>query len=180
MVLEQIEKTGSTTSSVSNKNNYRKYGWKNIAVKIKENDLVLLNRQLDRLGYETLGDLVKDLLLGKITYLTEERQIEAMKINIQGSGQNTVQLGAHYDFYKNIDLDDLLKEFMKRYHSRTALCFVSYFRKYADTFFGNNPDVDLFKLKPHKRSWILQSIKKVGDYYLWKYNTRDIQESRKI
>jgi hypothetical protein len=117
MVLEQIEKTGSTTSSISNKNDYKKYGWKNIAVKIKENDLVLLNRQLDRLGYETLGDLVKDLLLGKITYLTEERQIEAMKINMQGSGQNTVQLGGHYDFYKNIDIDDLLKEFMKRYHT---------------------------------------------------------------
>ena len=99
-----------------------------------------------------------------------------MKINMQGSGQNTVQLGAHYDFYKNIDMDDLLKEFMKRYHSRTARCFVSYFTKYADTFFGNNPDVELFKLKPHKRSGILQSIKKIGDYYLWKYNTRDIQD----
>jgi hypothetical protein len=98
MVLEQVGKTGSTTSSISNKNDYKKYGWKNIAVKIKENDLVLLNRQLDKLGYETVGDLVKDLLLGKTTYLTEERQIEAMKINIQGSGQNTVQLGAHYDF----------------------------------------------------------------------------------
>ena len=45
-------------------------------------------------------------------------------------------------------------------------------------FFGNNPDVDLFELKPHKRSWILQSIKKIGDYYLWKYNTRDIQDGQ--
>jgi hypothetical protein len=176
LVLEQIEKKEFTTTNINNKNDYKKYGWKNIAVKIKENDLVLLNRQLDRLGYETLGDLVKDLLHGKITYLTEEKQIEAMKINMQGSGQNTAQLGVHYDFYKNIDIDDLLKEFMKRYHPSTARCFVSYFRKYADIFFGNNPDVDLFKLKPHKRSWILQSIKKIGDYYLWKYNTRDIQD----
>src|ERR687897_1634923 len=110
MVLDQLEKKESTISNISNKNDYKKYGWKNIAVKIKENDLVLLNRQLDRLGYETLGDLVKDLLLGKITYLTEERQIEAMKINMQGSGQNTIQLGSHYDFYKNIDVERIYEK----------------------------------------------------------------------
>jgi hypothetical protein len=53
--------------------------------KDKGNDLVLLNRQLDRLGYETLGDLVKELLQGRLTHLTEEKQIEAMKINLQSS-----------------------------------------------------------------------------------------------
>jgi hypothetical protein len=104
MVLQQIEKKDP---NIKNNNNYKKYGWKNIAVKIKENDLMLLNRQLDRLGFETLGDLVKDLLLGKITHLTEEKQIEVMKINMQASGQNTAQLGGHHDFYKNIDIDDL-------------------------------------------------------------------------
>jgi hypothetical protein len=46
----------------------------------------LLNRQLGRLGYETLGDLAKDILLGQITDFTEEKQIEAMKINLQSSG----------------------------------------------------------------------------------------------
>lgn len=85
-MLEQLDKKEMESA---NKNNYKKYGWKNVAVKIKENDLILLNRQLGRLGYETLGDLVKDVLLGKITHLTEEKQIEAMKINLQSSGQNT-------------------------------------------------------------------------------------------
>jgi hypothetical protein len=50
---------------------YKKYGWKNVAIKVKENDLIALNRQLDRLGYETLGDLVKDLMTGKITRLID-------------------------------------------------------------------------------------------------------------
>jgi len=31
-------------------------------------------------------------------------------------------------------------------------------------FFGVNPDVELFKLNPHKRSWILQSVKRFGDF----------------
>jgi hypothetical protein len=79
-----------------------------------------LNRQPDRLGYETLGNLVKDLMLGKITNLTEEKQIEAMKINLQSSGQNIAQLGGHYDFYKNIDVEDMLKEYMKRYHPKAV------------------------------------------------------------
>jgi hypothetical protein len=29
---------------------YKKYGWKNVAIKVKENDLIALNRQLDRLA----------------------------------------------------------------------------------------------------------------------------------
>ena len=86
-----------------------------------------MNRQLGRLGYDTLGDLVKDVLLGKITHLTEEKQIEAMKINLQATGQNTAQLGGHYDFYKSIDLDDILKEYMKRYHPKTVSMFCQLF-----------------------------------------------------
>ena len=80
MVLELLDKKQLESRG---KTSYKKYGWKNVAVKIKENDLVLLNRQLGRLGYQTLGDLVKDVLLGKITHVNEENQIEAMKINLQ-------------------------------------------------------------------------------------------------
>jgi hypothetical protein len=134
-----------------------------------------LNRQLDRLGYETLGDLVKDLMTGKITRLTDDKQIDAMKTNLQATGQNTVQSGNYYDFYKNIDINDLLKEYNKRYYSRTAVSLVNYFKRYADIFFGSDPDTELFKLKPHKRAWILQAMKRFGDYYFWKYNNREVQ-----
>jgi hypothetical protein len=98
---------------------------------------------------------VKDLLLGKISRLTEEKQVEAMKINLQATGQNTAQLGCLYDFYKSVDIEDLRNEYMKRYRPKTCRCFVSYFRIYADIFFANNPDIELFKLNPHKRSWII-------------------------
>ena len=52
----------------------------------------------------------------------------------------------------------------------------SYFEKYASLFFGPNPDVELFKFKPHKRSWILQAIKRFGDYYFRKYNNREVTQ----
>jgi len=51
---------------------------------------------------------------------------------------------------------------------------MSYFEKYTSIFFGLNPDTELFRLKPHKRSWILQSIKKFGEYYFRKYNNREV------
>jgi len=159
----------------SNNIGYKKYGWKNVAVKVKDNDLIAMNRQLDRLGYETLGDLVKDLMTGKITRLTDDKQIDAMKSNLQASGQNTAQSGNYYDFYKNIDTNDLLKEYNKRYHSRTAVSLVNYFKRYTDIFFGPEPNTELFKLKPHKRAWILQAMKRFGDYYFWKYNSREVQ-----
>jgi hypothetical protein len=33
-----------------------------------------------------------------------------------------------------------------------------------------------FKFKPHKRSWVLQAIKRFGDYYLRKYNNREVTQ----
>ena len=32
----------------------------------------------------------------------------------------------------------------------------------------------MFKLNPHKRSWILQSVKRFGDFYFRKYNNREV------
>ena len=63
--------------------------WKTIGVKVRLSELSNLNRQLDRLGYTTLGDLVKDLIAGKITRLTDDQQIDIMKINLQANGQIT-------------------------------------------------------------------------------------------
>jgi hypothetical protein len=92
--------------------------------------------------------------------------------NLQATGLRMAQSGNYYDFYKNIDTNDLLKEYNKRYHSRTAVSLVNYFKRYADIFFGPEQDTEL---KPHKRAWILQALKRFGDYYFWKYNSREVQ-----
>src|SRR5215469_17974049 len=110
MDIEQIQQPKKPSNNID----YKKYGWKNVAIKVKENDLIAMNRQLDRLGYETLGDLVKDLISDKITRMTDDKQIDAMKSNLQATGQRTAQSGNYYDFYKNIDTNDLLKEYNKR------------------------------------------------------------------
>ena len=37
-------------------------------------------------------------------------------------------------------------------------------------FFSLNSEIELFKLKPHKRFWILQSEKRFGNVYFRKSN----------
>ena len=36
--------------------------------------------------------------------------------------------------------------------------------------------MEILKLTPHKRSWILQAIKRFGDFYLSKYGTIDVKQ----
>jgi hypothetical protein len=161
-----------------NKIKPQKSEWKTVGVKIRKEELPVLNKQLDRLNYITLGDLVKDLITGKLIRLSDDQQIDIMKTNLQTSGQITALSGkpSVYDFYKQIDINDLHRYLNEKYHEHTGNCYLSYFEKYAGIFFGPNPDVELFKLKPHKRSWILQSIKRFGDYYFRKYNNRDVTQ----
>ena len=154
----------------------QKSEWKTIGIRVRNVELPLLNRQLDRLNYDTLGDLVKDLIAGKLAHVTEDQQIEIMNTNLQTTGQITGLSGKPYDFYKQIDIDDLHKYLIEKYHEHTGNCYRSYFEKYASLFFGPNPDVELFKFKPHKRSWILQAIKRFGDYYFRKYNNREVTQ----
>jgi hypothetical protein len=115
-------------------------------------ELPVLNKQLDRLNYATMGEMVKDLMAGKLTHLTEDQQIEIMKTNLQANGQITGLSGKPYEFYKQVDL-------IEKYHEHTGNSYRNYFERYASIFFGPSPDVELFKFKPHKRSWILQQLK---------------------
>jgi hypothetical protein len=88
------------------KSNAENKEWKTIGVKVRVGELPLLNRQLARFNYNTLGDLVKGLIAGKITQVTEDEQIEIMKTNLQTSGQLSGLSGKPYDFYKQIDVSD--------------------------------------------------------------------------
>jgi hypothetical protein len=54
---------------------------------------------------------------------------------------------------------------------------VNYFDKYSTIFFSADPHVELLKLAAHERSWILQAIKRFGDYYHRKYNNREVESA---
>jgi intergrase/recombinase len=148
--------------------------WKTIGVKVKETELGIFNKQLQRFGWQTLGDLVKDLMAGKIERLSPDKEIEIMKIQAQAGGLLTSQLGDYSEFYKKIDYEDFKQWLKNNYQERTARSYCNYFLRYSDMFFGPNPSNELFKLAPHKRSWIIQSMRRFGDYYFFKYGTKDV------
>ena len=60
--------------------------WKTIGVKAKESELGIFNKQLQRFGWQSLGDLVKDLMAGKIERMSPDKEFEIMKIQAQAGG----------------------------------------------------------------------------------------------
>ena len=130
----------TASSNSSERQQQTRSQWKTVGVKVRQADLPLLNRQLDRLNCITLGNLVKDLISGKITRLRDDQQFDIMKTNLHSIGQVTAVEGQPSDFYKQIDIQDLQQYLLGKYHEHTAKCYLSYFERYADIFFGMNPE----------------------------------------
>ncbi|MGC1133496.1 MAG: hypothetical protein WA941_11785 [Nitrososphaeraceae archaeon] len=158
------------------KSNPKRSEWISVTARIRRNEQDLFNTQLKRLHFETLNELVKNLIAGKITMISEDKQVEIMKIQAQTTGLLTAQSGGYYDFYKKVNDDEFHKWLLEKYHPHTSDCYYSYYLKYVDLFFGPKPSSELFKFAPHKRSWILQSVKRFGDFYFSKYGTKDVKQ----
>ena len=101
-----------------------------------------------------------------------------MKTNLHRNGQWTSLSGSSYpSFLNNIDYDEMLKFYVNnlKLNNKSARDLVGYFRRYYDIFFGNHPD-EILKYAPHKRSWILQSMKKFASYYMYKTGNPDCED----
>jgi hypothetical protein len=124
---------------------------------------------------KTFKDLCNLLIAGKLKRISDEEQVQTMNVQIQSSGLVTSQIGQKFDFWKQIDDQDLLNWLLGRYHPHTAKCYYSYFNRYVELFFSPFVDMELFKLAKHKRSWILQSIKRFGDFYANRYGNKEVK-----
>jgi hypothetical protein len=129
-----------------------KKNWVSVGASIKKNEIDLFNRQLDNLQGKTLKDLCNLLILGKLKRISDDEQMQNMNLQIQSSGLATTQIGQKFDFWKQIDDQDLLNWLLGKYHPHTAKCYHSYYNIYVDTFFSLNVEIELFKLAKHKRS----------------------------
>jgi len=115
------------------------------------------------------------LISGKLRLLTDDEQVQIMKTQTQTTGLLTAQAGDKFDFWRQIDNEDFHNWLLGRYHPHYATSLHSYYVRYVDVFFAPNPDVELFKCTNPKRSWILQAIKRFGDYYVTKYGNKDVK-----
>lgn len=74
--------------------------WVSINVKVRREDIPILNQRLKLLGFETLGQLTKELINGTFPHTTEDRQIANLTDNVDKSGLKSVLEGGHNtDFY---------------------------------------------------------------------------------
>ncbi|MFB5600071.1 MAG: hypothetical protein ACE5SW_07590 [Nitrososphaeraceae archaeon] len=124
---------------------------------------------------QNINDLCNLLIEGKLRRISDDEQVQVMNIQYQTTNLATAQVGQKFDFWKQVDEQDLLNWLLGRYHPHTAKCYYSYYIRYVDTFFSPIVDVELFKLAKHKRSRILQSIKRFGDYYAYRYGNKDVK-----
>lgn len=153
--------------------------WKCFTIKIKPNELPILNQRLKIYGFNTTTELVKDFIAGKFPVITEDRQIQAYDSNLQANGLKTAVINGPFDpsFYKNTDLEDMLNYLLniKRLQEHNARSLVSYFRRFRDTFFGQDP-TQISMLTPHKRRWILGGMREFGNYYNYKTGNPECKE----
>jgi intergrase/recombinase len=151
--------------------------FKTMGTKVKNTDIPILNQRLKIYGYQTIGKLIHDFIKAKFPPIYDDQELRSMKTNLQQNGQLTTLSGSYPSFLNNIDYDEMLKFFISNLglHNKSARDLVSYFRRYYDIFFGNHPD-EILKYAPHKRSWILQSMKKFAQYYKYKTGNPDCED----
>ena len=154
--------------------------WKCFTIKIRKEELPLLNQRLKLYGYNTMTELTRDFILCKFPVVTEDRQIQALQGNQQANGLSTalaVNCPFEPSFYKDINLEDMLNYLLniRKLQEHNARSLVSYFRRFSDIFFGRDP-TEISKLTPHKRMWVMQSMRQFGNYYFYKTNNPDCKE----
>ncbi|MGC1932027.1 MAG: hypothetical protein WA667_23900 [Candidatus Nitrosopolaris sp.] len=74
-------------------------------------------------------------------------------------------------------MDDMLNYLLniRKFQNHNARSLVNYFHRFRDIFFGLNP-AEILKLAPHKKSWILQTMRHFGNYYNYKTNNPECKE----
>jgi intergrase/recombinase len=116
--------------------------------------------------------LVHEFIAGKFPQITEDRQIDNLISNTQSNGQKSVLEGGYNrDFYERADLNDMYNYYLniRKFHPKTCRDLVSYFKRFRDQFFTQRVE-ELQTLTARMRSRILESFRKFGQYYFYKFN----------
>ena len=155
-----------TVQSVSKDNR------KSLTARVKPEDLAVFNQRLKLFGFNSINELVREFIAGRFPQITEDKQIGNLVQNTQSNGQKTaLENGNNCGFYQNVDLEDMFNYYqnLRNLHPKTCKDLIGYFRRFRDQFFSKNVE-ELRILSPRIRSKIMDSFRKFGQYYLYKYN----------
>ncbi|WP_458743412.1 hypothetical protein [Candidatus Nitrosocosmicus sp. T] len=107
--------------------------------------------------------------------ITKDKQIENLSENSDKMGMKTLLDGQFAsDFYMKANTTDMHGYYLniRGYHKNTCRDLISYFRRFRDVFFTNRVD-EIRSTTPRVRSRIMDSFRKFGQYYLYKYNNEE-------
>lgn len=166
-IIRRLE--GSTTVQKISKDNR-----KSLTARVKPEDLMVFNQRLKLFGFNSINELVREFIAGRFPQITEDKQIGNLSQNMHSSGQRTVLDNENNNFgsfYQSVDLEDMLNyyENIRNLHPKTCKDLVGYFKRFRGQFFSKKAE-EVRILSPRIRSKIIDSFRKFGQYYLYKYN----------
>lgn len=149
--------------------------WGAMNIKVRREDIPILNQRLKLLGFETLEQLTKEIMNGTFQHVTEDKQIANLTDNVDRSGLKSILEGGHNsNFYMKANTQDMYDYYLnvRKFHKNTCRDLVSYFKRFRDVFFTQRVD-EIRSCTPRVRSKIMDCMRKFGVYYLYKYNNED-------
>jgi hypothetical protein len=90
--------------------------WKSVTVRLKENNLAILNSKLKTNGFDTFSQFVHAWIKGNYPAHENNDQVEKLLNRIRDKGVSDPLTGEFSPtFYRNVNLEDMLKDLSKRY-----------------------------------------------------------------
>lgn len=106
--------------------------WKSVTVRLKENELAMLNSKLKLNGFETFSLFVHAWIKGDYPAHENNEQVERLLSRLRGKGIVDPLTGEFSPtFYRKVDSEDMLRDLSKRYaYQKHAKDLVRYFERY--------------------------------------------------
>ena len=139
--------------------------WKSVTVRLKEDELAILNAKLNLNGFKTFSEFVHAWIRGQYPLHENNEQVEKLIQRMRDKGIRDPLTGEfNPTFYRNINPEDMLRDLSSRYvYLKHAKDLVRYFERYVEIFF-TKPRLIQFE-SGHKRTWICDAMRKFGMYY---------------
>lgn len=149
--------------------------WKSVTVRLKENELAILNSKLKLNGFESFSQFIHAWIKGDYPAHENNEQVERLLSRLRDKGIVDPLTGEFSPtFYRSVDSEDMLKDLSKRYvYPKHAKDLISYFERYAEIFF-TKPQL-IRDETGHKRAWICDSMRRFGEYYDRKFHNPELK-----
>ena len=111
--------------------------WKTVGIRVKEDDLFILNQKLQLNGFKTLNEFVHAWIRGEYPLHENNEQVEELIKKVRDKGiKDPLTRDFNPTFYRNVNSKDMLQDLSKRYsYQKHAKDLVRYFERYVEIFF---------------------------------------------